>query len=324
MYVPYVLTCLSRDIEGSVVYTDKKSIFELFSANCNVIVIYDSYAYKYLYDKIKIDFIRKKTIRKQLQVLNIDCVYFFHEAYCECANWIINSYKKRNCKIIYYPIANTYSYNTVYKTSIKTFILWVYNVFMWNFPHTMIIDNNDVFCLLTRHFFEGISIISNYKVDPSSIKKYIKNLSLNKDDNSIIWLDNPMVHMGMSLDSYNNVNDIILPGLVSEYSVLFKGHPDRVCCYGIEKKLKQIPSYISGNLLIYSYNIFIGVNSALLAEAANNGCLAICTIYMYEMDQNQRDIIFDYLNQLSSQILYPKNINQFQILIKNAICKTSL
>lgn len=308
LYVPAVLSKISSSNNISYVYTDKEDIKKGFSSLTNNVTVY--------YDNIvcnSYDFclIRKKKLRllSWIKGKNIHDVYFFHEGYCEAANWLMLKLVHGDTQFHYVPIAKSYFVDKE-KMSLRLFsiVKSILGWFTWRYkPFYSVKDLN---CgLMPLSFFKKLSIekaehvIINKDCFPEILSKKYFPFS------SIILLANPSIDSEISQDSYNDFLEEAIRPIMLSRKVIFKNHPGRKVKIGLENDLTEIPSFISGNLLTKRFECFIGVNSALLCEAANDGATSLCLANLVKLGKEYNNIV-NYHKSLSKKIKFPNTINE--------------
>ena len=106
----------------------------------------------------------------------------------------------------------------------------------------------------------------------------------------------------------NRVIDILGPD-----NTVSKCHPRFRDMFGMEKNLKQIPSFIPGNVLIDNYCCFVGFESTLLVEAAVVGKRAISLINLLPISDKDKKLWIDFFDSRlkgRGKIVFPHTIEE--------------
>jgi hypothetical protein len=134
-------------------------------------------------------------------------------------------------------------------------------------------------------------------------------------EKSILVLENS--RLSMNRDGYLKLLDQLCDALKG-YKLYFKNHPGSDTLVGKENEMEVIPSFISGNLLVRKFSCIMGVDSALLGEAAHMGTLAISLSKIYQMDQSFIDAQkrnYDIIG--GGDVRSPQTIEELQAIVKN-------
>lgn len=311
LYVPTVLSLCAKRNEKNYVYTDKDDIrkfFVDFYSGANL--YYDNPTKGCVCLRLLSDIQRKKRLERWARKVDITDVYFFHEGYCEAANWLLLFLAQNNNVVFHYvPIARSYFLDGIDKdNSLKAKIKSTYCRFIWGYKPIYPLEDKN--CGLMPHsFFDRLRINSEETVEVS--REIGKMISMEGyDKNGVVLLDNPNVTNSEAQKKYCIFLEESIRPIINKKPVYFKNHPGRERKIGLENEIKEIPSFISGNLLTHRFKFFVGVNSALLCEAANDDTMAICLAYLVDMDSVERDRIVNYHRLLSKNVMFPKTINE--------------
>ena len=316
LYIPAVLSHYIEKNTLACLYTDKSNIVEMINYLGIAMDVYCSPSFGGLFNFIG-HLHEKKSLKDWIKRKNIKDVYFFHEGYCEVANWLMLYLSKLNKSEFHYvPIARSYLWESVEKErGLLSNIRAIYCKWMWGYKP--IYPRQDKYCgVLPNSFYEKLCIKGEESIRINScIGKAI--LLDGFDENGIVLLNNPNITSTDSEEIYKSFLEDTLMPIMKDCPIYFKNHPGRTKKIGLENDIKEIPSFISGNLLTYRFKIFVGVNSALLCEAANNGAMAICIAYLVDLDESIRESIISYHQFLSDKVFFPKTKEEFLEILKS-------
>lgn len=315
LFIPYVLTeILSNQKRDYLVISDIDNI-ELFFNNMqfkNVIFFKYGTNYKLL------DIIRsKRDIMSLTKKYKIEKLIFFHSEFGELANWFINKIAKEipifYCNIYPRPSLPSACFKKKMKGKIKQYIYWRINM-------DILSTGNNVCPVLPLRFFQKNNI-QEFKIEisPLLIRSKLSSLLSKININVPGVLLTGTVVKCKYVDEFEytkQINSII--EYIGEENIASKCHPRFSSLYGKENKLEQIPNYIPGNLIIDSYDFFIGYESTLLVEASKAGKVSISLLEYFkpisnEVKQNRRKFIDDRLEK-NNIIYYPKNIQELSTI----------
>lgn len=314
LYVPAVLSLISESNSPFLLYTDKADLTQCFSyLGFADSVFFDNYSSNY-YNFIA-EIKRKFKIKSWIAKYNIQKVYFFHEAYCEIPNWLMLFLDKRNNIDFYYvPIAKSYDViDTCNVCSFRSMINRIYCNLLWNYS-PVYIDRFAHCGLMPLSFYCKLNVKKYINYTPSR-NDLCQLVNRSFHQNAIVLLSNPNISDLDSQKKYIEFLDQAIRPILSSLPIYFKNHPGKKNKLGIEKNLEEIPSFISGNLLTHSFKFFIGVNSALLCEAANDGAIAICLANLVGL-KDDRNRIINYHLKLSERVLFPNTIEELWQMLK--------
>lgn len=306
LYIPTVLTLYETNGKEACFYTDKANIVEMLKYLRKDVSVFCPQRKNRGVFSILNDIQEKKELKKWLKQKDISKVYFFHEGYCEAANWMmLQLARSSNIKFHYLPIARSYPLCEIdcekgYRATLRALFCKV----VWGYKP--VYPKQDIFCgVMPSSFYEKLGIKEEENVE---INKEIGRTILPDefDENGIVLLDNPNLTDSESERKYIDLLESALRPIMSECPIYFKNHPGKTKKIGLEKEIKEIPSFISGNLLTRRFRIFVGVNSALLCEAANDGTMAICLAYLANLEEDVRKHIIEYHKMLSGKVLFPQ------------------
>lgn len=316
MFVPYVLSeVLSNHNTKYIIMSDIESIV-LFLNELNLdnaeILLYRQSSLRNLY-------VRRSEIKKLVKKYNIIQIIFFHTEFGGIINWfLINMSRKTKiyfCKVfdqMPYPKAN----------GIKARKFWFKNLLLTG-DSVEVLDRGFSFVPSLRpSFFKRIGAIP-YNIDINYI--LIKNLlcrqRLGEPKAKILLLTGSTVSSGIVEENeYTRKTDLLISAIGID-SIVSKCHPRFDDIFGKEKELESLPKYIPGNLLIDSFEVFIGNHSTLIAEAAIAGKLAISLVDYYKQTNPEQTLGFKALfnDRLKGKgvIHYPKTVDEIIELINS-------
>ena len=324
LYIPTVLSACENSKDRIYIYTDKKDLVEFFTEYTNFTdIYYDSFEVFNLRKKLLEDVARKKKIKEWADGIQFTDVYFFHEGYCDPANWLMLYLSERGSVIFHYvPIAKSnFFYEIEIDNSFKSLLKKCYCRILWGY--TPIFSTKGDGCgILPQKFYEKLKIQKEEKI---VVDKNISKFILNEKDypsSSILLLSNPHINSELQAESYSLFLEKAIRPLLKKENILFKNHPGKDNRCGLENELPEIPSFISGNLLTSRFNCFIGVDSALLWEAAKDGTKAICLASLIDLPQEKKESIIEFYETLKRSsgvfdkvVLHPKTIQEFWSLL---------
>ena len=109
--------------------------------------------------------------------------------------------------------------------------------------------------------------------------------------------------------------------IFGEHRVRAKSHPRFPDYVSAEANLPAIPPEVPANLIFGRFAVVIGYSSAALAEAANEGTVAVSLLrLMSPISEEVRDSHVTYLENLSSGLIhYPESLQQLEQLLKSGL-----
>ena len=320
LYIPITLSIINKSINGFCVYTDRLSIFTFFCHlyhKKHVFLLNRNTKTGRLGKLIVEPYEQKKRMLEFVEGKNIDRIVFFHEGFCQEANWLILKLSKMiKPEILYVPIERTFTHNNRCKEDfsleyvlkkIRTYFIWGFRIHYYHYL-------NNIYPVMDLSFFRRIHSkeIDLEEIGVNAIPEInYRLLNVNEyPENGFVWLENTLRCLKVKWSEETYVK-FVKEGLdiIGRDNVYYKGHPDLVEKYGEEKTMKDIPSFIPGNLILKRFSCFIGVFSDLLFEAANAGTPAISTLYLVELDDREKYV--DYLKSKNDSIYFPKTISEF-------------
>lgn len=318
LYIPTVLTLYEKLGEDACFYTDKTNIVEMFKYLRKDMEVYCPRRKKRGVFSLLKDNKEKKELKEWLKHKDVNKVYFFHEGYCEVANWMMLFLSnKGHVEFHYLPIARSYSLNHIdQEKGFRAKLRALYCKMEWGYKP--IYPKQDRNCgVMPASFYEKLRITKEEAIEAN--KEIGKTILTDEfDENGIVLLDNPNLTDSESERKYIDLLESALRPIMNDCPIYFKNHPGRTQKIGLENEIKEIPSFISGNLLTRRFRAFVGVNSALLCEAANDGTKAICLVYLVDLDEDVRMHIIEYHKMLSGNIIFPNTIQEFEKIFSNS------
>ena len=263
MFIPTVLTeVLSHPQLLYLVISGTKNIIQFFGfLNLSNVFIVDYSDMGGRVDRIK----KKRQLFAQVNQFEIEQLVFFHTEFGGIANWLIKRLSHSDkisikfCKIYdKMPLPPYKPFLKVLKIKIKERLYWNMKV--------DVLDRGRPILSLPDSFFKEVHAVEiKMPVDEKLISNIISERLL---DNNVyskyVLLTGTVVSENLCpADVYekliNRVIDILGPD-----NTVSKCHPRFRDMFGMEKNLKQIPSFIPGNVLIDNYCCFVGFESTLL------------------------------------------------------------
>ena len=316
MFIPTVLTeVLSHPQLLYLVISGTRNIIQFFSfLNLPNVSIID-----YCDMGEGLDWLKKK--RQLLALVNqfeIAQLVFFHTEFGGIANWLIKRLSHSSkvsikyCKIYdKMPLPPHKSFLKVLKVKIKERLYWNMKV--------DVLDRGRPIPSLPDSFFKDVHAVEiKMPVDGKLISSIISERLLDNNIKSrYVLLTGTVVSEKLCpADVYerliNRVIDILGPN-----NTVSKCHPRFRDMYGMEKKLRQIPSFIPGNVLIDNYYCYVGFESTLLVEAAVAGKRAISLINLLPVSDNDKKLWIDFFDSRlmgKGKIMFPRTIEEFKTI----------
>ncbi len=322
LYIPATLATIIDNKGNVCIYTDRGSIktfLQEMYPQMDIFLLQMEQNKGLLYKIFKSVQEKKSRILNFIKGKNITRVIFFHEGFCEEANWLIKYlWKTQKSEIIYMPVERTFDFNNHWTEiySIKNLIKILFCYCSWGYRIHFYKYMNSTYPIMDKSFFTSVqSKEIQYSPQKVDIVKDINDKLLYPSVfpyNGIVWLENTtrLFNVKWDKESYITFLDRVYSKLPID-RVFFKGHPDKALKYGKESDLKEIPSFIPGNLIINRFSCFVGAISDLLFEAANMGIKTISTLYLYEIDKEDREMLVKYVRKRSDKIYFPKSAQEF-------------
>lgn len=318
LYVPITLT-LSYGIEGRcIVYTDKQSVADLFGKINKEKFLCIVEPVRQLQGIFRAFSIQKykKELKRIFSGYHIDVVYFYHDGYCIPANWLMKYLRKRHSPTFCFcPISLSIDWLQQFrKVSPKVIYYFLLVLLQWGYYIDPIEHGDTLYPMLSRRFFNKLGPVSLERdVDYTLVNRLVNTSLLSEEEfspNGIVLLQNVRIGDIVDVDEYTRLLNSLLEKITPHQQVYFKMHPDMRVYYGREEELKEIPSFISGNLLMKRFKCFIGYDSAMLAEVAELGTTAISMINIFQKDSGKKQSILQYMHSLSDKVLYPNSVDE--------------
>ena len=321
MFVPIVLTTLLEHPEEKyIVYTDQDGMYQLFKK----LNVPNSITLQYPQLKVIETRKRKKYIINQLCSYRIESITFYHTEYGQFANWLIGKLSKKT-KIYFQPPYEPWALEPQHdlkalNLQLKTYLLYGY----WS---DILLVGEKRYISMASSFYKKNNVI---RIEPTInsklIAEYVNRIFHFEGSNKIVWLDGAVIAGGVEPKGYTSITDSIIMRIGKEH-FFSKCHPRFNDLYGVEKELREIPSYIPINILLDSFDIFIGYWSTALVEAAKLGKIAISTINIMPQTQEgrietEKKVLDDKL-QGKGIILYPKSKEELVSIVLNGIVLTN-
>ena len=314
MFIPMVLSEILQHAQYRyIVMSDIKNIHSFFEYISIPNVIFIPYGVNFVKDG-KLSFIKKKKeAMTALKPYHIEELVFFHAEFGDMGNWLIYKLSKK------IPVKYCKLYNKIpsqkAKISLKSIMMNIKLYVLWG----QIMDIRDaghLFPSLPVSFFkkvnaETVDIDVNLEVINSFLSDKFKEYNLSS---KYLLLTGTAVqnHWYGEKEYANFINKLI--ETIGKDKMVSKCHPRYDGLYGLEKELQQVPSFIPGNLLLNHYDIYVGIESTLLVEAAQAGKKAVSIIDWLESDKErvkgQHDF-FDSRLEGKCKIYYPTNMEEF-------------
>ena len=193
-----------------------------------------------------------------------------------------------------------------------------------------ITDGGKTNYLISENYFNSLGV-KNLLIEPRfpvELKdKLISKYRLNS--NMILffpiagWIKKGVVERASYLTFVESLIEV-----VGQNSILIKPHPRHPNLIGTENKLKSLPDYLPGNIILESFEIIIGFHSASLFEAANRGKIAISLLNIQNLKSERLienvDLVNNSIEYLKNNLLegnsifYPNNFEELRQIIENA------
>ena len=318
MFVPYTLTeILSNPEKKYLVISDIESIKKFF----DLIELPNADFYMYGYNP-RIDgyfgFIKaKRKLFNHVSQYSLDRVIFFHAEYGQMANWLIEKLSK-NASIEYCKVYDSMPLPKAPLTK-RRVIIDLQQRIWWGQKMDIIVSSRP-FPSLPKSFFQKVKARQiTMPVDAELNSNYVKKKLAEFDiKGSTVLLTGTTVCVGMFTEEtyVPFVNSLI--EAIGEDNVCSKCHPRFNKLYGKENELRQVPSFIPGNVLLDSFDCYIGFESTLLVEAAHAGKTTISLIDCLRPAEEVRLRYHDFLeNRLRGKgiIHFPQSIEEVKSIV---------
>jgi hypothetical protein len=242
---------------------------------------------------------------------------FFHTGFCEPAHWLILNLCK-GANVYFCPVSSSYDCaEKEIKRPLKIFLLDFLTKYLWGFSTRRYYVGNWIPFLTESYYERTHAEYVKIGVDEQLVVKSITNLipEIKQFEGRIVLLQNDSVNKCIDEVYYTNfINNFIKR--VGNENIVFKSHPDNVKMYGEEASCEQLPNYITADLIITSFNCYIGYGSTVLTTAANHGVLSISLLKLLpSINQQATNKLFLYMNSFSDKIKYPTTEEELYDLI---------
>ena len=315
MFIPTVLTeVLGHPQNSYLVISDIKNIILFFNFInlCNVDCIdYEGFERDLLF------FRGKRNLLNIIELYEIEQVTFFHAEFGDMANWLIKRLSK-SIPVKYCKIFDKMSLPP-HKPSLETIKIKIKQKVFWGMD-VVILDRGRPIPSLPDAFFlkicaETVTMPINRKL----ISDYVsQKLSCIRIHSKFVLLTGTVVKVGLCPPKeYEQIINQVL-GILGMKNTVSKCHPRFDDMYGRERELRQIPSYIPGNVMIDSFDCYVGFESTLLVEAAMAGKISVSLINLLpisvEVKKHWRCFLDSRLDG-KGKILYPNDLIEFEQLL---------
>lgn len=318
MFIPTVMTeVLSHLQEHYLVISDTKSITKFFEFVSLPNIDYIEYGQL----DNRFDFIKKKKkLMSQVQQYEIGEVVFFHAEFGAMANWLIkklsHSLPIKYCKIYdSIPAPRSKKWKIVFLTKIRERL-------MWGVAVEVLEGSAYPLPSLPPSFFKKVKAATiQLPIDNKLVTDYVSeklgSMNLNAEN---VLLTGTIVADGLADASfYTKLTNKVIDTVGAE-NLVSKCHPRFKDLYGKEQDLPQVPSFIPGNVLMDSYNVFIGYESTLLVEAAVAGKKSISLMHFLQVKDEVKQRLFDFFDsrlQGRGKIFFPNTLEELETLVKS-------
>lgn len=314
MFIPTVLTeVLSHPLEQYLIISDTVNVHRFFELMNLANVYYVKYGIRGRFDFI----CEKRNLFAKVNQYEIGQVVFFHAEFGEMANWLIKRLSKTTpifyCKIYdSIPAPRCKQFMKVLKVKLRQWLYWGVKM--------DVLQHSNVFPSLPPEFFSNVHATTiTMPIDVDLVSRYVSGRlgSINLDAHYVL-LTGTCVSTGKSdVATYETLINRVIDILGAENTVS-KCHPRFNDLYGKEKDLRQIPSFIPGNVLIDNYICYIGFESTLLVEAAIAGKKAVSLIYLLPLSNEEKIKFHDFFSsrlQNKGEILFPKTLEDLELIL---------
>lgn len=310
MFIPVILTeVLCHPSECYLVISGTDNIHKFFNFLSIPNVIFHPYGYNIQRDG-RFAFVKeKKHLLTFVSQFEIGQVVFFHAEFGGMANWLIRKLSKsipiKYCKLYdSMPAPKAKLSLKVLKLMIRERLLWgqKMDILMGTYP----------FPSLPEEFFRRVKAEEiEMHVDNVLINSFLsEKLKTFRIEGKYVLLTGTAVHNGWYTEQkyIPFINDLI--SVLGKDNVVSKCHPRYKDLYGLECDIAQVPSFIPGNVLLNSFDFYIGCESTLLVEAAKAGKTSISYIDWVSPHEEQRQFLHAFFeNRLQGKgvIHFPKS-----------------
>jgi len=322
LFIPATLSLIKKSKPGEViVYTHQENIKQFFeNVELSEVIVYlrsDFVIRKSIGAIVKYFFWRRE-LEKTIKALNPSEIYFFHCSFGGLENWLIRRISKnRNIPIFHSPIFNELPFKKRY--SIAAFRLILSYLVLYQAKIMPLWTGERFIPRISSSFFKDIR---TQEIEITIDQRYVKSIvekELTATDTEIVLLTGGTADLGLVTEAeyIEKVNSLI--ECIGSGNIVIKQHPRYKETFGLERILNSVPTYLPANVLFSKFKIFIGYSTATLAEAANNGLIAISLLdFMDVTNQDRRQSFKNYLDQnLKSgrKIYYVSDLNEVRQLM---------
>jgi hypothetical protein len=202
------------------------------------------------------------------------------------------------------------------KPTLKIFLYKIYLKIFYSLDCDVVGSNTYIHLAYSKKYFNKIDARNmKYKINTNLIKNFCEK-KLNIHSTKILLLSSGEAlkyeHVRIEKKLYDDLfKKLRLTPIFNKMSLKRKNFKHKTHA---EKNLAEVPAQFPANLIIHKFKIVIGIDSAALFEASNNGCKAISLIDLLIKDFFYVKHVKDYLNgnlQKNKKILFPKTFEQF-------------
>lgn len=323
LYTPTAITLVKKyGVENTLIFTDQESIAECLHLLFPKIRIHTEYPIKKFWP---IDIIKgKKSVDKFVSDNEFGDVVFFHEGFGGITNYFLLQVSK-NANIIYIPLYKSLDYNKLDKIySPKLYIKGLYQKYIWGYRFGYCRMYSSLYPVLKRSFFDKIKPTeSNVNIDDEYIRQVVSEKILTDIDypsNSCVLLAPNGLDGGSMTKNKKELLDIERVIVDNSHNVLLKKHPRLGLEKNeIEKDLKEIPSFITGTLIIPRFKCFVGISSTILSDAAKIGIPGISIIDLLKdnISEDVRVGAKQMYKDLGYNVMFPQTLDELKEMLIN-------
>lgn len=256
----------------------------------------------------------RRELMNKMKPYKVNDLYFFHFDYGGLANWYLKVVgKKANVNFCKLFDRKPYKKIPFWKCAYPKLNEFVrFGVWM-DFHDNMIPSTPDSF----YNYINAKTII--IPISDSAIQLALNHLGLGNSDKRILLLTGSVVAGGyVNRDDYEEYINLVIDAVGKE-NIMMKCHPRFEDLFGEEQQLPSIPNYIPGNLFLYNFDLVIGYNSLMLAEAARKGVKTISLIEIIPPSNDQLRVFSrNYIQERlegKGVVLYPTSIEELKLQI---------
>ena len=318
--VPFTVSLIEKFKETSTIVTQSKELFYFFVKyypkhdiiffeepksliNKNFLKMIKNHYHNYLLKK-KIFFVFNKYLNSN--------VFTTIRAFSPLSAYILIVLSKKN-KIYLLKIVKLFWKKT--KPTFKIFLHKIYLKIFYSLDCDVVRRHTYIHLAYSKKYFKKIDARNvKYKINTNLIKNFCEK-KLNIHITKILLLSSGGVleynYRKIEKKLYDDLMEkLSLTPIFNKMSLKRKNFKHKTHA---EKNLVEVPVQFPLNLIIHKFKIVIGIDSAALFEASNNGCKAISLIDLLAKDISYIKNTKDYLNgnlQKNKKILFPKTFEQ--------------